>query len=195
MHISHSQCIFYGGTFEPAYIAKISALAPYVQPTTNRRNAHVLSEHLEDALGVSPSRGVITFRALPEENVACGGNTIAQALDDSTEGGTSNGMGAIDEGKAASFGSRKKRLSVKVSEDAPPPSRGSPESDMLTHTQSLSNIRTTLTSAGGGAGEMTPPNSAKDVSLGEDKPVKVARRRKSFMAGLFGRSSNKENEK
>lgn len=66
---------------------------------------------------------------------------------------------------------------------------------MLTQTQSLSNIRTTLKSAGGGAGEMTPPNSAEGIPMGEDKPVKVARRRKSFMAGLFGRSNNKENEK
>lgn len=121
MHISHSQCIFYAGTFEPAYIVKVSTLAPYVQHTTNRRNAHVLSEHLEDALGVPPPRGVITFVALPEENVACDGKTIAHALDDSMDGGSSNGMGVIDEGKAASFASRKKRLSVKVSKYAHPP--------------------------------------------------------------------------
>lgn len=42
---------------------------------------------------------------------------------------------------------------------------------------------------------MTPPTSAEDTPVGNDKPVKVARRRKSFMAGLFGRSNQKENEK
>lgn len=47
------------------------------------------------------------------------------------------------------------------------------------------------------AGEMTPPTSAEDTSpADEDKPVKVARRRKSFVAGLFGWSHvKKENEK
>lgn len=46
-------------------------------------------------------------------------------------------------------------------------------------------------------GEITPPTSADDASpVGDDKPVKVARRRKSFVAGLFGRSHvKKENEK
>lgn len=42
---------------------------------------------------------------------------------------------------------------------------------------------------------MTPPTSADDAPVGDDKLVKVAKRRKSFMAGLFGRSSQKENQK
>lgn len=114
MHVQHSQCIFYAGTFEPAYIATVSALPAYVQPATNRRNAYVLSEHLEEALGVPSPRGLISFVPLPEENVACNGKTIAQALDNTLDGG-SYGMGAIEEEKTPSFGSRRKRLSVKVS--------------------------------------------------------------------------------
>lgn len=113
VHVSHSQCIFYAGTFEPAYIATLSALAPYVQPATNRRNAHVLSEHLEEALGVSAPRGLITFVALPEENIVCNGKTMAQALEEA-EGSGSHAMGAIEEERTPSSVSRRKRLSVKV---------------------------------------------------------------------------------
>lgn len=121
MHISHSQCIFYAGTFEPAYVATLSAIAPYCQPATNRRNAHVLSEHLEEALGVPSPRGFITFVALPEENVACNGRTMAQTLDEAVDGGGSHMMGVIEEDRATSFGSRRKRLSVKVGKGLPRP--------------------------------------------------------------------------
>lgn len=110
VHVLHSQCIFYGGTFEPAYVATISALAPYVQPATNRRNAFIVAEHLEEALGVPPPRGFISFVPLAEGNAACNGKTVAQALENL------DGMGVIEEEKAASFRSRKKRLSVKVSQ-------------------------------------------------------------------------------
>lgn len=60
--------------------------------------------------------------------------------------------------------------------------------------QSLANIRTPSAAA---AYEMTPPTSAEDnVPMCEVKPVKAAKRRKSFVAGLFGRSNGrKENEK
>lgn len=48
------------------------------------------------------------------------------------------------------------------------------------------------------AGEITPPTSADDGPLAGEglDNFKVARRRKSFVAGLFGRSeSKKENKK
>lgn len=113
--MQHSQCLFFAGTFEPAYTATISALTEYVQPTTNRRNVYVLSEHLEDALGVPPSRGFFTFVPLPEENVGFNGKTVAKAVDDALEG-EGHGMSVIDEERATGSVSRKKRLSVKVSQ-------------------------------------------------------------------------------
>lgn len=114
--MQHSQCIFFAGTFEPAYTATISALPSYLLPATNRRNAFVLSEHLEEALGVPQPRGFISFLPLPEDNVACNGKTVAAALDETLDRAADGyAMGAIDEEKAASFGSRRKRLSVKVS--------------------------------------------------------------------------------
>lgn len=74
----------------------------------------MLSEHLEDALGVPPSRGFFTFVPLPEENVGCNGKTVAQAVDDALEN-EGHGMSVIDEERATGPVSRKKRLSVKVS--------------------------------------------------------------------------------
>lgn len=118
VHISHSQCIFFAGTFEPAYTATVSALGPYVQPATNRRNAYVLSEHLEEALGVPSPRGLINFVALSEDNVASDGRTMAQTLDEAVNTGLSQAMGVIEEERVTSVGSRKKRLSVKVSRDS-----------------------------------------------------------------------------
>lgn len=114
VNVQHSQCLFFAGTFEPAYTVTVSALAEYVQPTTNRRNAYILSEHLEEALGVTPPRGLFTFVPLPEENVAVNGKTIAQAVDDALES-EGHGMGVIDEEKPTGTASRRKRLSVKVS--------------------------------------------------------------------------------
>ncbi|POS76494.1 MIF domain-containing protein [Diaporthe helianthi] len=170
VRVQHSACIFFAGTFEPAYTLTLSALAPYIQPSTNQRNAYLLSEHLEEALGVPQPRGLIRFVAMQDENVALNGKTLAQSLDEEANGNGS--MGVIDEGQPATF-ARRKRLSVK----------------------SLSNIKASPL-----AGELTPPTSLEETTpVGENtKPerVKVARRRKSFVAGLFSRpGSRKENGK
>lgn len=207
--MQHSQCIFFAGTFEPAYTATISALPSYLLPATNRRNAFVLSEHLEEALGVPQSRGLISFLPMPEDNMACNGKTVSAMLDETLDDPAGYAMGVIEEEKATSFGSRRKRLSVKVSAARHPlpvasatdcpeqeDKRSKAEADpWYKRKQSLTNIRTA--SAAGGY-EMTPPTSAEDNAPvgGEERPVKVAKRRKSFVAGLFGRSNGrKENEK
>lgn len=108
--MQHSACIFFAGTFEPAYVATVSALPAYVQPATNRRNAHLLSEHLEEALGVPPPRGLVRFVALPEDGVALGGRTLAQVMEEESDAGS---MAVIDEERPTGP-ARRKRLSVKV---------------------------------------------------------------------------------
>lgn len=60
-------------------------------------------------------RGFVSFLPLPEENVACNGKTVAATLDDTLEDPLGYTMGVINEDKSASFGSRRRRLSVKVS--------------------------------------------------------------------------------
>lgn len=114
VNIQHSGCMLFGGTFEPAYIMHLFALSSQLQPATNRRNVFLLSEHLEEALGVTPPRGLIRFVPLQEENVSFNGQTLAQAMDE-----TDNGMATVDEDRPATSGrsrsNRSKRLSVKVS--------------------------------------------------------------------------------
>ncbi|KUI62277.1 hypothetical protein VP1G_09404 [Cytospora mali] len=168
VHVQHSACIFFAGTFEPAYVVTVSALAPYVRPMTNRRNAYLLSDHLEEAPGVLSPRGLIRFTALTEKDVALCGKTMAQVLEEDAD--VSSSMTVIDEERPVSS-ARRKRLSVK----------------------SFSNIKASPL-----AGEITPPTSVDDSPLVGEKPepIKVARRRKSFVAGLFGRpESRKENKK
>lgn len=82
-----------------------------MQPSTNQRNAFLLSEHLEEALGVPPPRGLIHFVTMLDENMALNGKTLAQSLEEEANGKGS--MGVIDEDQPASF-ARLKRLSVKV---------------------------------------------------------------------------------
>ena len=83
---------------------------------TNRRNAYLLSEHLEEALGVPSPRGLIRFAALPEEGVALGGKTTAQVLEEDSDAGGC--MAVIDEEKPAgpTTTTRRKRLSAKASD-------------------------------------------------------------------------------
>lgn len=115
VHVQHSQCIFFAGTFEPAYIITVSALPSYILPAHNKRNTLVLTEHLEEALGVPQQRGFISFMPIPEENIACNGRIVAAALDETLEDPAGYAMGVIQEDKTTSFGSRRRRLSVKVS--------------------------------------------------------------------------------
>lgn len=193
----------------------ISALPSCLLPATNKRNAFVLLEHLEDALGVPQTRGFISFLPIPEENVACNGKTIGAALDETLEDSAGNAMGVIEEEITTSLGSRRKRLSVKVRSPGHGAAEGWLSHSRLSHLwsqkrcsrtfkkskditdeqkQSLSNIRTPSAAA---AYEITPPTSAEDNAPTQgDKPVRVAKRRKSFVAGLFGRTNGKkENEK
>lgn len=191
VHVQHSACIFFAGTFEPAYIVTVSALASYVQPVTNRRNSYLLSEHLEEALGVPSPRGLIRFTALPEEDVALNGKTMAQVLEEDADVGVP--MAVIDEERPASS-ARRKRLSVKVRNYSQKVKFWGNLQEADTDTwQSFSNIKASPL-----AGEISPPTSADDSPAVGERPenLRVARRRKSFVAGLFGRSdSKKENKK
>lgn len=79
--LDHSACLLHAGSFEPAYILTISAIPSQVQPTTNKRNAALIQSFMADALSVSPERGIIRFVAVPEENLASNGATIAGEIE------------------------------------------------------------------------------------------------------------------
>lgn len=80
--ITHSACLLFGGSFEPAYTMTITALPSLVQPTTNKRNAALLQKSMEDVLGVSPQRGLIKFVAVGEENLATNSRTVLGEIEE-----------------------------------------------------------------------------------------------------------------
>ena len=82
MTISHSACLLFGGSFDPAYTMSITALQCQLQPVTNKRNAALLQKAMEDALGVVPGRGLIRFLPIDEENLATNSKTVAGEIED-----------------------------------------------------------------------------------------------------------------
>ncbi|KAI9810750.1 MAG: hypothetical protein M1827_006088 [Pycnora praestabilis] len=82
--VSHSACLIFGGSFDPAYNMTLTALPSQIQPTTNKRNAALTQAFMTDALGVAADRGVIKFVSVAEENLATNGQTVLgeiEALD------------------------------------------------------------------------------------------------------------------
>ena len=80
--VSHSACLLFGGSFDPAYTMTITALSSQLQLITNKRNATLLAKSMEETLGVRPERGVIKFQAVAEENLATNGQTLAGMVED-----------------------------------------------------------------------------------------------------------------
>ncbi len=74
--VDHSACLALGGNFDPCYFLAINSVPSTVGPTTNKRNAAIIQGFLADILSVPPERGIITFRAVKEENLAMNGTTI-----------------------------------------------------------------------------------------------------------------------
>lgn len=108
--------MLFGGTFDPAYVMSVFALPSQLQPTTNKRNAALIQKHMEEAIGVTPSRGFLRFIPTLEEHTAWNGKTLAGEIDDLEK---DSGISAAEEMVGAGMNGRrakpKKRLSVRVS--------------------------------------------------------------------------------
>ncbi|KAK7534945.1 Tautomerase/MIF superfamily [Phyllosticta citribraziliensis] len=74
--LQHSTCLLLSGSFEPAYVLSITTVPSLVQPVTNKRNAALLQQFLDEILNVTPERGVIRFHPLEESNLATNGRTV-----------------------------------------------------------------------------------------------------------------------
>ncbi|KAI9701169.1 MAG: hypothetical protein M1836_001838 [Candelina mexicana] len=79
--LTHSSCLMFGGSFDPAYTLTITALPSQIQPTTNKRNAALTQAFFHDVLGVTAERGVIRFTAIAESDLATNGQTILGEID------------------------------------------------------------------------------------------------------------------
>ncbi|KAK5664238.1 hypothetical protein OQA88_454 [Cercophora sp. LCS_1] len=118
--LHHGACLFFGGSFEAAYVMSIFALPSQVLPTTNKRNAVLIQKHMEDTLGVSPTRGLLRFVPTNEEHMAYNGKTTAGEIDELEKSystsSVAHGVGGGNESIAATSGQPvgRRRLSVKV---------------------------------------------------------------------------------
>jgi len=72
--VDHSACMIMGGTFDGCYFVTITS-PTLVSPTCNKRNVALLSEWVNNALGVPASRGYIRFVETDIANYAVGGST------------------------------------------------------------------------------------------------------------------------
>jgi len=190
----------FGGTFDPSYAMSISTIPSELQPTTNKRNAALIQKHMEEALGVLPSRGVLRFVPVAEENMAVNGMTVAGALDDLGKSGLDTAAAGHNLASRRFRGG--KRLSVKVCSLSLV--RLAARTD--DRAQSFGSLKETQ------QGDLTPPVSAtenthpvpplpnisqetiksiKEEASPPPEQEKKARRTKSFMATIFGRSSSK----
>ncbi|KAK3375063.1 Tautomerase/MIF superfamily [Podospora didyma] len=177
--IQHGACMFFGGSFDPAYVISIFALPTQLLPTTNKRNAALVQKHMEEAIGVSPARGFLRFVPTSEENLACNGKTIAGEIEELEKNYGVSAAAPTDDAKSnlSRRGSARKKLSMK----------------------SFANFRP---SADVSIPELTPPTSADEAfpasSNAEENAErtkvdlpKTAKRRKSFVANIFNRSAAK----
>ncbi|KAM7197067.1 Tautomerase/MIF superfamily [Naviculisporaceae sp. PSN 640] len=178
--LRHSACMMYGGTVDPAYFMSIFALPSLLQPTTNKRNAALIQKHMEETLGVNPSRGLVRFVPANEEHLACNGNTVAGQIEEMEKSqGHSSSVG-VDEGHSGLFRRTSLKLAVKVVSFQSFPSFRQPQTPNGTLTQP----------------ELTPPGSATGalptVPETPTSPVtkKQPKKKKSFVAAMFGRSGS-----
>ena len=76
------QAMLFGGSSEPAYYMTISALASEFAPTKNKRSTGLIQGFMHEFLGIAPSRGIIRFEPVSEENLATNGITTLQEIED-----------------------------------------------------------------------------------------------------------------
>ncbi|KAK3302188.1 Tautomerase/MIF superfamily [Chaetomium strumarium] len=206
--LHHGACMIFGGSFEPAYILSVFALPSQLLPTTNKRNAALIQKHMEETLAVAPARGFLRFVPTQEEHLACNGKTMAGEIDElekslqqqheDNDDGVKPPPVTMDEvvaGETTRMRARK-MLSVKRSLVA------------LRH-PAAADIPTPEPTPPGSANEALPRlgvfhgtdhqkviiNGRQEVDSSASQPKKSARRTKSFMAGIFGRSGRKSSDR
>jgi len=174
--VNHSACLLFGGSFEPAYTMTITALPSQVQPVTNKRNAALLQRGMEEALGVPPSRGLVKFIAIAEENLATNGRTMLSEIEE-LEKETAEDNVNLKRSLSRSASSTRQRQSMK----------------------SLRNGKAGNQHLSAHNERLTPPTSDRDTpplppiptekSAMDMKATKAQKmgRRKSFMAAVFGK--------
>ncbi|KAI1820979.1 Tautomerase/MIF [Xylaria intraflava] len=179
--LHHSVCMLFGGDVEPACTLAIYALPSLVQPATNRRNAMLIQQHLNETLGVMSMRCYIRFEGTPEENFGIGGKTVASKVDElSARNGDQESAVSRKSSKSSrgimksvrSLGSFRSNSGANVVENA---------SMRAPHNSGETTRITTIPEL-----PPTPPYDEKSAQGDEEEPRKVRSRRKSLRFTLFG---------
>ncbi|PVH82298.1 Tautomerase/MIF [Cadophora sp. DSE1049] len=175
--LTHSLCMLFGGNFDPAYTLTISALPSQLQPVTNKRNATLLGQHMQESLQVSSRRGVIKFIAIAEENLANDGKTVSGEIED-LEKETSESNSSLQRSLSRGTTKSRKRQSMKSL-------RGVRSSPLPTHNESAPPTPTF------NQHDLppipAPPTGKSDLDRKAEKMQKMGRR-KSFIATIFGKA-------
>lgn len=175
--LTHSLCMLFGGNFDPAYTLTITALPCQLQPVTNKRNATLLAQHMQDSLQVSPRRGVIKFMAIAEENLANDGMTVSGEIED-LEKETSENNSSMQRSLSRGTTKSRKRQSMKSL-------RGVRSSPLPTHEESVPPTPTFYRQ------DLPPIPAPPTEKSGLDRKAEKAQkmgRRKSFIATIFGKA-------
>ncbi|KAG6082193.1 hypothetical protein E4U16_006459 [Claviceps sp. LM84 group G4] len=67
--LQHGICLLHGGSFDPAYILTITGRKDQI---TDKRNVTVFQDHLQQAIRVTPARGLVQFVSTTEHSVSHG---------------------------------------------------------------------------------------------------------------------------
>jgi len=174
--VAHSCCMLFGGNFDPAYTLTITALGSQLQPVTNKRNASLLAKVMEEALGVVPNRGIIRFLAIPEENLATDGRTIAGEIEE-LEKETADTNTSLQRSLSRGAPKSKRRNSIR--------SLRATKHQLPTHNERVSPVSPM-------SERETPtlpamPSEKSPMDRRAEKAQKMGRR-KSFIATIFGKA-------
>ncbi|KAK0661259.1 Tautomerase/MIF superfamily [Cercophora samala] len=195
--LQHGACMLFGGTFDPAYVMSIYALPSQLLPTTNKRNAALIQKHMEEAIGVVPARGFLRFVPTKEEHLACNGKTMAGEIDEleKTIYGIGLGGGAkvtLDEAQGAiSRGLKARRkLSAKSMANFRSSSAAGFHNRELTPPTSADEALPPIPGSPSSPGAAQPDVKDKEGPPQEESQPRTARKKKSFVATIFGRSGS-----
>ena len=80
--LGHAACMLFGASCEPTYLLTISAIPSFTTTAMNKHSASCLQNFIEEELKCPADRGVVRFTTTPEENLAVGGITLSQRIDE-----------------------------------------------------------------------------------------------------------------
>ncbi|PYH49392.1 MIF domain protein, partial [Aspergillus saccharolyticus JOP 1030-1] len=78
--VQQDACLYFGNSNSPAYLMKVFALPYLIAPITNLRSTILIQIALQKILNIEPSRGIILYIPIPEENLATNGATVMGQL-------------------------------------------------------------------------------------------------------------------